>query len=392
MKGKSDCLVSFTRGGQGLRVRVSSSVLALFGAAIERTAREAASGFEDASGELAIDDDGALDYVVRARVEAALLGAGLERRSEESAGANGREARPSGRGRNRRSRLYLPGNQPDLVPNAGLFGADCLVLDLEDSVAPSSKAEARILVGKTLRIGRPFFRDSEIVVRINPLSGSYGRDDLAELSGCLPDALILPKCESADDVLELDAALAEIEAARGAEVGGTLIMPLVETARGVLAASSIAAASPRVAAICFGAEDFSRDIGARRTASGSEAICARQDIVLAAAAAGIQAQDSVFSDVEDDEGLAAYCAASRALGFGGAGLIHPRQIAIAHQAYTPSEAELEEAAQITAALDEAQARGSGVASLDGKMIDAPVAERARRLMALRSPAATGGRH
>jgi citrate lyase subunit beta/citryl-CoA lyase len=157
-------------------------------------------------------------------------------------------------------------------------------------------------------------------------------------------------------------------------------MPLLETARGVLAAPAVATASPLVSALCFGAEDFAADIGARRSAAGTESLYARQAIVLAAKAAGVQALDSVFSDSDDAAGFAAYCAASRAMGFDGVGVIHPRQIGAATTAFSPSHEEVQEARAIIAALQEAEAKGSGVASLDGKMIDAPVALRARRIV------------
>jgi len=392
-KRKSDCEVAYVRGDGELRVRVDSSVGVLFGRAVERVARETAAEFGVGSGELRVDDDGALDYAVAARVEAALRGAGFSRTGDAraftarvassrvaatyggaaSVGATDRRPTPW------RSRLYLPGDQPDLLPNAGLFGADCLILDLEDSVIPARKAEARILARRVLEAHRGFFGLSALVVRVNPLSGPFGRDDLAELGACLPDAILLPKGESTADVTELAAELDALEHGRGGV--RTLIMALVETARGIVAAPSIAAASDRVCALCFGAEDFSRDVGARRTAGGAEAALARQSVVLAAKAAGVQAHDSVYSDSDDDAGFLAYCAASRALGFDGVGLVHPRQIALAHRAFNPSPAELDEARRVVAALEDAAARGLGVASMEGKMIDAPVAERARRVVA-----------
>lgn len=395
---KSDCTAVYSPGSGALTVTVESSVNPLFGRAIEAAARAAAAEFGVATGLLSIDDDGALDFVVGARVEAALRAAGCMRTAAAIAGAGtaGRNATPESLerrfGRRRRSRLYIPGDQPDLLPNAGLFGADCLILDLEDSVAPSRKAEARILARRVIEAHRDFFGTSEIVVRINPLAGPFGLDDLAELADCLPDAILLPKCESAADIEALAAELDRIETKAGIEHGKTLIMAILETARGVIAAPGIAApaiagpaiagASSRVAALCFGAEDFSRDIGARRTAAGSEALTARQNVVMAAKAAGVQAHDSVYSDVDDAAGLEAYCAASRALGFDGVGLVHPRQIAAAHAAFNPSPAELDEARRIVAALDEALAQGLGVVSLDGRMVDAPVAARARRLVEL----------
>ncbi len=378
-KRKSDCEVAYARGGGELRVRVDSSVGVLFGRAVERVARETAAEFGVGSGELRVDDDGALDYAVAARVEAALRGAGFSCAGDARSGAAASVGTTNRRPAPWRSRLYLPGDQPDLLPNAGLFGADCLILDLEDSVIPARKAEARVLARRALETQRSFFGSSALVVRVNPLSGPFGRDDLAELAGSLPDAILLPKCESAADVTELAAELDALEHGRGGV--RTLIMALVETARGIVAAPSIAAASDRVCALCFGAEDFSRDVGARRTAGGAEAALARQSVVRAAKAAGVQAHDSVYSDSDDDAGFLAYCAASRALGFDGVGLVHPRQIALAHRAFNPSPAELDEARHVVAALEDAAARGLGVASMEGKMIDAPVAERARRVVA-----------
>lgn len=394
---KSDCTVAYSPGSGALTVAVESSVQPLFGRAIEAAARAAAAEFCVATGVLSIDDDGALDFVIGARVEAALRAAGCVRtaaarpsagtatdaKARLAAGEHAaRESMEHRLGRRRRSRLYLPGDQPDLLPNAGLFGADCLILDLEDSVAPSRKAQARILARRVLEAHRDFFGTSEVVVRINPLAGPFGLDDLAELAGCLPDAILLPKCESAADIEALAAELDRIETAAGIEQWRTFIMAIVETARGVIAAPAIAAASSRISALCFGTEDFCRDIGAHRTAAGSEALTARQNVVMAARAAGVQAHDSVYSDVDDAAGLAAYCAASRALGFDGVGLVHPRQIAAAHAAFDPSPAELDEARRIVAALDEALAQGLGVVSLDGRMVDAPVAARSRRFVEL----------
>jgi Citrate lyase beta subunit len=391
VKAKSDCEASYQAGPPPLRIEVESSVGALFGRASEAAARAAASLFEAPGGTIRIEDDGALDYVVASRVEAALRAAGLERLPAASPEPRADRLPPSSHDRRRITRLYLPGNQPDLVPNADLFGADCLILDLEDSVAPERKLEARVLVRRTLEARALFFRRAEVAVRINPLSGPWGEADVAELSACLPQAVILPKCERPEDVASLSALLDLAEATRGAG-GRTLIMPLLETAAGVLAAEGVARASGRVAALLFGAEDFARDIGARRSAEGREALHARGALVIAAKAAGVQALDSVYSEVDDEEGLARYCSASRDLGFDGVGLVHPRQISIAQRAFSPSAEEIEEARKVVAALEEAHARGSGVASVGGKMIDAPVAARARRVLgsARRIPRSAGG--
>lgn len=380
-RSKSDCSASYTSGGWPLALTVRSSVGTLFGKAIAGTASRTAAEFGATTGVLEIDDDGALDFVVAARAEAVLRMAGFAR-------VGGLPATParaaSARDRPRRSRLYLPGDQPHLAINAGLFGADGIILDLEDSVVPERKFEARILVRRTLEAS-PMLGDCEIIVRINPLSGPFGLDDLAEILPARPHAILLPKCESADDVATADKAISDAERAAGIPGGTTYLMPLLETARGVLAAKEIATASSRNVALCFGREDFSRDIGAvpdpgGTTGAGGESLLARQMIVLAARAAGIAPLDSVYADVGNAAGLERSCYEARALGFSGKGVLHPVQIPIVRRCFRPTEEEACAAEKILAAFEAAVAEGHGAISVDGKMVDAPVAEKARRLL------------
>ncbi|MCE1196730.1 aldolase/citrate lyase family protein [bacterium] len=451
-KAKSDCLVAYERGDAPLEVAVKSSVGALFGAAIAAAVRRVAAEFGADRGRLEIEDDGALDSAITARTEAALRKAGFARAAPSAivagaaltaaavaapsaeqataavapaaAGAATAAAsrEPSPRDRPRRARLYLPGDQPHLAINAGLFGADCLIFDLEDAVAEERKFDARILVRVALERG-VMLESSEVAVRVNPLSGPYGADDLAEIVRARPQAIILPKCESAADVAAADSAIGALEEAAGMPHGFVRLMPLVETAAGVLQAAAIAAASPRNVALCFGREDFSRDIravpfapGADLAASaappnaaalqgaamlqsaaaapaaaptgfgfagipGAESFLARQMIVLAARAAGIDPLDSVFADVEDEAGLIRSCAEARALGFAGKGVIHPVQIPVVLKAFRPTDKEAARAERIVAAFDAAVAEGRGAISVDGAMVDAPVAAKARALLA-----------
>jgi citrate lyase subunit beta/citryl-CoA lyase len=415
-RAKSDCLVSYEAGPGPLEVEVKSSVGALFGKAIEVAARRAAAEFGVERGRLAIEDDGALDGAIAARTEAALRKAGFARSTQaaasgapQAAAAAAAAREPSLKDRPRRARLYLPGDQPHLAINAGLFGADCLIFDLEDAVAEERKFDARILVRVALERG-VMLGSSEVVVRVNPLSGPYGADDLAEIVRARPQAIILPKCESAADVAEADRVIGGLEEAAGMPRGFVRLMPLVETAAGALQAAAIAAASPRNAALCFGREDFSRDIRAvpleQASASaaaeqnaaaavpaaapaglgfagipGAESLLARQMIVLAARAAGIDPLDSVFADVEDESGLIRSCAEARALGFAGKGVIHPVQIPVVLKAFRPTDKEAARAERIVAAFEAALAEGRGAISVDGAMIDAPVAAKARALLA-----------
>ena len=396
---KSDCRAVYLPGESALEIGVKSSVAALFGRAIEATARRVAAEFGVSRGRLDIVDDGALDYVISARVEAVLRLAGFGLlngavRAGQTGGAaaalGGLSARRSPYPRNRtcRARLYLPGDQPHLAINSGLFGADCLIFDLEDAVAVSRKFETRILVRRTLEEATTL-GSCELAVRINPLSGPWGRDDLEEIVEARPHSIVLPKCESAAEVLAADAALTELESKAGMEPGFVHLMPIVETARGVLAAASIAAASPRCIALCFGREDFTRDIrGADAGTAQSGAVAcldptllARQMVILAARAAGIDPLDSVYADVEDEAGLLRSCLEAKAQGFSGKGLLHPGQIPVARRAFRPTAEEAARAAGIVTAFDAAAGEGRGAISVDGSMVDAPVAERARALLA-----------
>lgn len=407
--GKSDCEVRWTPGPAPLQLRLHSRVGALFGRAITAVVLETAAACGVSDGTLDVDDNGALDFALRARTEACLRAAGCA--AARHLGGAGVPAPPAASGsgrasaavavppdgllqqRRRRTRLYIPGDQPDLLPNAGLFGADCLVLDLEDSVAPARKEAARILLRQALSAGFPAPAvlgaaaqsapgGPELLVRINGYPAADGQADLAELAACLPDGIVLPKCERPDQVSALATALDALEAAAGLPPGRIAIIPLVETARGVLAAPALASASPRVSALSFGAEDFCRDIGARRSATGSETLLARQAVVLAAKAAGVQAFDSVYAATDDEQGFLAFCVSARALGFDGVGALHPRQVGLAHRAFAPAPEELAEAQAVVAALERAVAAGRGVASHDGRMVDAPVAARARMVLAM----------
>ncbi len=321
--------------------------------------------------------------VIAARVEAALVAAGLLRLPRRDGwDSPGSLRSPSARDRARRSRLYLPGNQPEFPVNVGLFGADCVLMDLEDSVAIDRKAEARILVRRLLGSQGGFFGASEIAVRVNPLAGPFGLSDLDEIVGARPQALVLPKCESATDIEDWDREVGRLEIESALPRGFVLFMPIVETARGVASAVAIAAASPRNVALCFGAEDFRRDLGVERGGEEEEISVARSLVVLAARAAGIEAQDSVYSGVDDPGGLEASSRRAKSLGFSGRGLIHPSQIVIVHRVFSPSMEELARAHRVVETLEKAESEGRGAVSLDGVMIDAPVAARARRVIAL----------
>jgi len=376
---KSDLAVHLTvKDAGGIEISVESSVGHMFGQLIEKTAKETLEALGIENCHLAIDDMGAFDYVIMARIEAAA------RRLKKIDGPGSIPERrvdygPPRSKRLRRTRLYMPGNNPDLMRNGGLFGADSVILDLEDSVSPGEKDVARILVRNTL-LSIDYF-DCERIVRINPLSTEYGADDLEMVVPYGVDTILVPKCESAEDVLKVEEIIAGLEKKHslGYEV---LIMPLIETAKGILNAYETAAASDRVVALCFGAEDFTADIGTERTKEGAESLTARSMLVLGAKAAGVQVIDTVFSDVQDREGLVASTKEAMSLGFEGKGVIHPAQIAPIHAVFSPAPERIEYAKKVVAAIEKARSEGSGVATLGSKMIDAPIETRARKILSL----------
>jgi len=357
----------------GLKLDVATKVEAMYGDAVRATCRKALEALGVRHAAVEIEDFGALDFVLAARIETAVkragLGAGREYLPAPGPGFGAKTARE----RFRRSRLYLPGNDPKLFLNAALHEPDAVILDLEDSVAPAEKDAARILVRNALRCVD--FGRSERMVRIN-----QGERGLLDLDAVIPQnvhVVLIPKVETEEHVRAIDARAEKLrKAARQREP--VLIMPIVESALGCFEALRIASASPRVVALTIGLEDYTADIGAQRTLEGRESFWARSIIVNAAKAAGVQAIDTVFSDVNDMEGLRAAVLEAKGLGFEGKGCIHPRQIGVIHDAFAPSADELEKAKRIVVAFEEAEKKGLGVVALGSKMVDPPVVKRALR--------------
>jgi len=378
---KGDCLVEIA-AAEVPDLNVSTKNAGLLEAGLRNVCRTWLEHLNTENEAVTVADFGAVDYVIRARLETA---ARMARPQATSRLVEMPSREMSERDRPRRSRLYVPGNNPRLLSGIEVHGADCVLLDLEDSVPPDGKLAARILVKHLLASIR---FSEEVWVRINPLDAG-GIEDLEDILQGQPHGVCLPKAESADDVRRLVAELARIEADLGFAERRTWVMPILETARGILRAEEIAVADERVVIMAFGAEDFTRDVGARRT--DTALLHARAQIVLAAKAAGVQASDTVFADLGDMEGLAAESADARGLGFDGKGAINPRQIATIHRAFSPTEEELAAAREVVAAAREAETRGLGAVSLNGRMIDQPVLERARRLITYASKLSQGGR-
>jgi citrate lyase subunit beta/citryl-CoA lyase len=369
---RSDLRVEFTPGPEPLTVDVSSKVDYLYGDAIEAAVRRVAAAFGVAGGRLAVVDAGALEWVILARTETCLRRAGFDGPPVLPQKAPDADA-PRRRERLRRSRLYVPGNQPKLMVSAGLYGADGIILDLEDAVPPAEKDSARTLVRNAL-IALDW-GGSERMVRVN--QGELGEQDLAAIALHNPHTVLLPKVEEVARVGRAAELLLQLSAGDAA-----LLMPILESPLGIHRAFEIAAAEPSVVALTLGLEDLSAELGAPRTAAGNESFLARQTVVYAARAAGVQPIASVYSDIEDEEGLADYVRRERGLGFDGVGCIHPRQIPVVHREMTPSAAEVERAVRVVRAAREAEARGLGAVAVGSKMVDPPVVKQAVRTVQL----------
>ena len=374
---RSDCEVILTpEDSGGIILELNSRVKALFGNSIKAQCTELLNFFGIFNARITVNDSGALPFVIAARIEAAA------RMIDKDAppflpGMNARNLYGTDKERFRLSRLYLPGNTPGLMINAGLHSADGIILDLEDSVAPERKDEARLLVRNALRVID--FCGAERMVRIN--QGERGLEDLNFLIPHNVNMVLIPKCEEAETVLEVDNAINSIKKNYNL-VNPVYLMPIIESALGVEKAFEIAASCGNVAAMAIGLEDYTSDIGVARTEDGRESFYARSRIVNAAKAAGIQPIDSVFSDVADMEALERTVNISRSMGFEGMGCIHPRQVPVIRKGYSPGNEEIEKSQKIISAFEEAKTMGLGVVSLGTKMIDPPVVHRAQRTLDL----------
>ncbi len=274
----------------------------------------------------------------------------------------------------KRTSLYVSGTSPANMIQAGFYNEDCIVYDLEDSVPASEKDAARLLVYRMILNHRP--PDKYIIIRVNGIYSEYIDDDLEAAVRARPDAIRIPKAESAEEVRSISAKVAAIEKAAGIEVGSIELWCNIESYLGVMRACEIAAADPRVVALALGAEDFTASIGAQRTKQGLEIFFARNAVLMACRMAGISAIDAVFSDIRDTEGLREDAMLARNLGFDGKTVIHPSQIDIVNSCFIPSRKEIEYALRVLAAVEEGKRLNKGAVTLDGSMIDKPMELRA----------------
>ena len=371
---RSDCYFEIElKNSGGIKINLKSKVESMYGESIKQMILDMSKFFGLKDAKILCEDNGALPFVLAARFELAVKRLFPELKKEYLLTFNENNLYSTKKDQLRRSRLYLPGNEPKFFVNAGLHSPDGIILDLEDSVAPTEKDAAQLLVRNALR--SVDFYQAERMVRINQLP--KGLDDLKFIVPHNVNVILIPKCESAEQIHQLEKEVEKLKKQHKVK-NEIFFMPIIESALGVIKAYEIASASKYNCALAIGLEDYTADIGTQRTNEGRESIFARQMLVNAAKAAGIQAIDTVFSDVADMDALKQSVIEAKSLGFEGKGCIHPRQIKVVHEAFAPTTEEIEKAKKIVLAFEEAEKKGLGVVSLGSKMIDPPVVKRAQK--------------
>lgn len=374
---RSDCLIELKLSSSGgIKIELDSKVNRLYGKHMHSLVRDIFSFFEIRHARISIYDSGSLDFVLAARTEAAIKQL-IDTDKEYLMPILPDNILTTYRDRFRFTRLYLPGNTPKLMLNAGIHNPDAIILDLEDSVAPSKKYESRFLVRNALR--QVNFMKAERMVRINQLPS--GLEDLDYIVPHHAHVILIPKTEDAEQVKQVESRISKLKETYSIDYQ-IFLMPIIESALGVEHAYEIATASPDNVAMAIGLEDYTADMGVKRTLEGQESLYGRMRIVNACKAAGIQPIDSVYSDVADLEGLRETVKHSKTLGFEGMGCIHPRQISIIQECFRPDARDIESAIKIVLAYESAEANGLGVVALGSKMIDKPVVKRAMAIVSL----------
>ncbi|MCD4777273.1 MAG: CoA ester lyase [Candidatus Aegiribacteria sp.] len=366
-KVKSDCRISYEISDTELHIVINGEKSSRI---LEDSVRETADRMGISRGSVEIDNNGAAPFVAAARFEAAarkVLG------NDFLPLPPAVDIEPSGRNIPRRSRLYVPGNRPRFMEKALSSGADGVILDLEDSVSPDRKFEARIMVAHAL--ANLDFGGMEVMVRIN--QGELAVDDLDWIVPQPVQHILIPKVELADQVSVVRDIVEKVSELCGRE-SVIWLMPIIESPLGVFNALEIAGSTPEEsAALTLGLQDLSAEMGVTPTARGTESFTARSLIVLAARAAGLQPIDTVYADVKNDEGLRESVKRAKELGFVGKGCIHPQQVPIINEAFLPDKASLNKARRIVLAMEQAASEGLGAIALGSKMIDPPVAKQAQ---------------
>jgi citrate lyase subunit beta/citryl-CoA lyase len=375
---RSDCYVELEiKESSGVKLNLHSKVESMYGESIRELIFDMCKFYNLKNAKIKVEDYGALPFTLAARFETAVKRALPRTKKEFLLPFSKKSTFKTAKDRLRRSRLYLPGNEPKYFVNAGLHNPDGVILDLEDSVSPIQKDAAQLLVRNALR--SVDFYGGERMVRINQIP--KGLDDLKFIVPHNVHVILIPKCETAEQVIEIEKEVDRLKQLHKIK-NNIYFMPIIESAKGVIKSFEIASASKNNCALAVGLEDYTADIGTQRTDAGKESFFARSMVVNAARAAGIQAIDTVYSDVFNMGGLRDSVFEAKSLGFEGKGCIHPRQIKVVHESYDPTKEEIEKAKKIVLAFEDAEKKGLGVVSVGSKMIDPPVVKRAQKTIDL----------
>ncbi len=373
----SDLRVSYIPSSDALTIDIQNETEISNSALLKNHAKAVCNELSVETGHLMLEDYNAPSFVISARIESVLKKANPKLNKDVLPDMTPDSQSPTSRDRLRRSRLYVPGNQVKRMLSAGTYKPDGVILDLEDSVSPAEKEDTRYLIRNALRALD--FHGAEQMMRIN-----HGETGLKDLTFVIPHPvhlILIPKVESADQLIAVDNKIAEISKSCG-RTEPVFLMPIIESARGVLNALEIAEASPNNVALAIGLEDYTADIRTQRTDKDRESLFARSMIVNAARAAGLQPIDAVFTDFGDEKGLRESVREAKQLGFDGKGCIHPYQIKPIHEEFAPLESEVEKAKEIVLAFEQAETENLGVVSIGTKMVDPPVVKRALNIVRL----------
>ena len=280
--------------------------------------------------------------------------------------------------RARRALLYMPGDDRRKIEKATTLRVDSICMDMEDGVAANKKAEARAVIAQAMK--ELDFGNSERCIRINSIESGLEKRDLVAALATNPDAIVVPKIETAEQVKWVSERIESYELSSNLDIGAIRLLIGVETAKGILNLKEIAEADKRLEAIIFGAEDYAASVGARRTKEATEVLYARSAVVTACAANDLQAIDMVYIDFKDTDGLRVEAQQGAGLGFSGKQVIHPNQVSVAQEAFTPSDSAIEYARRIVESFESSQKEGKGAYALDGKMIDMPLLKNAQKVL------------
>ena len=278
----------------------------------------------------------------------------------------------------RRALLYMPGDDRRKIEKSTTLGVDCICMDLEDGTALNKKVEARAVITQAMK--ELNFGTSERCIRINSIGSGFEKDDLASALETKPDAIVVPKIETVDQVKWVSDQIESYELSNKLDIGSIRVLAGLETAKGIMNLKEIAEADKRLEALIFGAEDYAASVGATRTNEGTEVLYARSAVVTACAANDIQAIDMVYIDFKDTEGLRIEAQEGAGLGFIGKQVIHPNQVQVTQEAFTPSDDAIAYAKRVVESFEASQKEGKGAYALDGKMIDMPLLKNAQKFL------------